>query len=49
LTAVRLLLHAAFRRRWRAWLALSALVALASGLALAGVAAGHRTDTAFAR
>jgi ABC-type lipoprotein release transport system permease subunit len=49
LAAVRFLLGAAVRRRWRAWLALSALVALASGLALAGVAAGHRTDTAFAR
>jgi ABC-type lipoprotein release transport system permease subunit len=46
---VGLLLHARFRRRWLAWLSLSLLVALASGLVLAGVAAGRRTAAAFPR
>jgi hypothetical protein len=49
LALLRLLLRARFRHRWRSWLPLWLLVALASGLVLAGVAAGHRTATAFSR
>jgi hypothetical protein len=35
------------RQRWRSWLLLSALVALTTGLVLAGVSAGRRTAAAF--
>jgi ABC-type lipoprotein release transport system permease subunit len=49
LAAVSLLLRARFRLRWRSWLSLCLLIALASGLVLAGVAAGRRTATAFPR
>ena len=49
MAAVRLLLRARFRHRWRSWLALSLLIALVSGLVLAGVVAGRRTATAFPR
>jgi len=49
LVAVRLLLRARFRHRWRSWLSLCLLIALVSGLVLAGVAAGRRTSTAFPR
>ena len=44
--ALGLLLRARLRNR-RAWLALCLLVALLSGLVLAAVSAGHRTETAF--
>ena len=43
------LLRAMFRQRWRSWLLLCLLVALVSGLVLAGVSAGRRTATAFPR
>ena len=43
------LLRATFRQRWRSWLLLCLLIALVSGLVLAGVAAGRRTATAFPR
>ena len=43
------LLRATFRQRWRSWLVLCLLVALVSGLVLAGAAAGRRTATAFPR
>ncbi len=49
MAAVRLLLGVRFRRRWRSWLSLSLLIALVSGLVLAGVAAGRSTATAFPR
>ena len=49
LAAVLLLLRARFRHRWRSWLALSLLIALVSGLVLAGVVAARRTATAFPR
>ena len=44
-----LVLRSRFRRRWRAWLSLSVLVAVVSGLVLAGVVTARRTATAFAR
>jgi hypothetical protein len=43
------LFRAELRHRWRSWLLLALLVALVSGLVLAGVAAGRRTTTAFPR
>ncbi len=46
---VLLLLRAGFRRRWRSWLILTALVAVAGGLTLGAAAAGRRTATAFPR
>jgi FtsX-like permease family len=49
LAAVLFLLGARFRHRWRSWLALSLLIALVSGLVLAGVVAARRTATAFPR
>jgi hypothetical protein len=49
LAAVLFLLGARFRHRWRSWLVLSLLIALMSGLVLAGVVAGRRTATAFPR
>ena len=42
-----LVLRAGLRRRWRSWLALAALTALASGLVLAAAEAGRRTNEAF--
>ncbi|MGH3163199.1 MAG: FtsX-like permease family protein [Streptosporangiaceae bacterium] len=47
--AVWLVLAAEFRRRWRSWLLLGLLVAVASGFVLASTAAGRRTDSAFPR
>jgi FtsX-like permease family len=49
LAAVVFLLGARFRHRWRSWLALSLLIALVSGLVLAGIVAARRTVTAFPR
>jgi ABC-type lipoprotein release transport system permease subunit len=49
LALLRLLLRSRFRHGWRSWLPLCLLVALASGLVLAGIAAGRRTATAFPR
>jgi hypothetical protein len=46
---VRVLFRAELRHRWRSWLLLTLLVALVSGLVLAGVAAGRRTETAYPR
>ena len=46
---VRLVFGAEFRRRWRSWLILAALIAVVGGLALAATAAGRRTATAFPR
>ena len=45
--ALRLLLRASFRRRWRSWLLLCMLIALVSGLVLAAATAGRRTSAAF--
>ena len=47
--AVRLVFRARLRGHWRAWLGLSLLVALVSGLVMAAAAAGQRTDQAFPR
>jgi hypothetical protein len=47
--AVGLAFGARFRRRWASWLALAVLIALVSGVVLAAVAAGRRTDSAFPR
>jgi hypothetical protein len=49
LSVVRMLFYAEARRRWRSWLLLSVLVALTTGLIVAGVSAGHRTAAAFPR
>ena len=46
---VTMLLRGEFRHRWRAWVAGAVLVALVSGLVLAGVATARRTATAFPR
>ena len=46
---VLMLLRGELRSRWRAWLAGALLVALVSGLVLAGVATARRTATAFPR
>ena len=40
---------AEFRGRWRSWLLLGLLIAVASGFVLADAAAGERTDSAFPR
>jgi ABC-type lipoprotein release transport system permease subunit len=47
--ALRLLFRAEFRRRWRSWLALAALIAVVGGVVLAAAAAGRRTESAFPR
>jgi FtsX-like permease family len=47
LAVVRMLFNAEARQRWRAWLLLALLVALATGLVLAGISAGRRTAAAF--
>jgi hypothetical protein len=47
--AARLVFGARFRRHWVSWLVLSLLIALVSGVVLAAVAAGRRTDSAFPR
>ncbi|MEX2658165.1 MAG: FtsX-like permease family protein [Acidimicrobiales bacterium] len=47
--AVRVLLGADLRRRWRSWLALALLVGLAGGVAMASVAGWRRTLTAMER
>ena len=44
-----LMLRAGLRHRWRAWLALALLTALAVGLVLAGAQTARRTETAAAR
>jgi len=49
LAVVRVLFRAEFRHRWRSWVLLVLLVALVSGLVLAGVTAARRTATAFPR
>ena len=47
LSAVRLLIVAAWRRQWRSWLAIAALVSVVGGIVLAATAGGRRTDSAF--
>jgi hypothetical protein len=47
--AAGLVFGARFRRHWASWLALSLLIALVSGVVLAAVTAGRRTDSAFPR
>jgi hypothetical protein len=49
LGAVLLLFRTELRRRWRSWLTLVVLIAVVGGLALAAVAAGRRTASAFPR
>jgi ABC-type lipoprotein release transport system permease subunit len=44
-----MLFRAEFRQRWKSWLLLGLLIALVSGLVLAGVSAGRRTAAAFPR
>jgi putative ABC transport system permease protein len=38
-----------FRQQWRPWLALSLLIALVGGFAMAAAAAARRTESAFPR
>ncbi len=45
--ALWLVFRAEWRRRWRSWLALAALVALVGGVVLGAAAAGRRTASAF--
>ena len=45
--AVRLIVGVAFRRRWRSWTALAALVAVVGGVTLGAAAAGERTARAY--
>jgi hypothetical protein len=45
--AVRLIVRAAFRHRWRSWVALAALVAVVGGVTLGAAAAGERTARAY--
>ncbi len=47
--AVWLVFRAELRRRWRSWLILVVLVGVVGGLALAAMAAGRRTSSAFPR
>jgi hypothetical protein len=47
--AVLFVFRSEFRRRWRSWLILVVLIAVVGGLALAAVAAGRRTASAFPR
>ena len=47
--AVLMVFRAELRRRWRSWVILVVLVAVVGGLALAAVAAGRRTASAFPR
>jgi ABC-type lipoprotein release transport system permease subunit len=44
-----LVFRSELRRRWRSWLILVVLIAVVGGLALAAVAAGRRTASAFPR
>jgi hypothetical protein len=45
--AIGLILAARFRQQWRAWLLLTVLVSVGTGLVLSAVTAGRRADTAF--
>lgn len=45
--AVLVVLLGQLRRRWRSWLAIALLISLVSGVVVAAVAAGRRTQSAF--
>jgi hypothetical protein len=45
--AIQLVYRAELRRRWKSWIALALVVALAGSTVLAAVAAGRRTSSAF--
>ncbi len=47
--AVVLVARAELRSQWRAWLGVTLLVALASGVVLTAVAGARRTDTSYRR
>ena len=49
MTAVWARLRTDARLRWRAWVVLALLGGFAAGVVMAGVAAGRRADSAFAR
>jgi ABC-type lipoprotein release transport system permease subunit len=49
LAVVTMLFRTEFFHRWRSWLYLALLVALVSGLVLAGIAAGRQTASAYPR
>jgi len=48
-STVLVIFRSELRRRWRSWVILVVLVAVVGGLALAAVAAGRRTASAFPR
>ena len=47
--SVGMLFLAQLRHRWRSWLAITILISLVSGVVMAAVAAGQRTDSAIPR
>ena len=47
MAVVGMLFHTEARQRWKSWLLLGGLIALTTGLVLAGVSAGRRTAAAF--
>jgi hypothetical protein len=49
LRSVGMLFLAQLRHRWRSWLAITILISLVSGVVMAAVAAGQRTDEAIPR
>src|SRR5438094_10299703 len=49
MNAVLLRLRSERRARWRAWLGLALLLALAGGAATAAAAGAHRTESAYPR
>ena len=49
MAVLRMLLRSSFRQRWRSWILLSLLIALASGLVLTAAVAARGTATAFPR
>jgi hypothetical protein len=49
LGSVRMVFNAQLRHRWRSWLAITILISLVSGVVMAAIAAGQRTDSAIPR
>ncbi len=47
MAVIAMLFRSELRRRWRSWLMVCLLIAVVSGLVLAGVAAGRRTAAAY--
>jgi hypothetical protein len=47
MAVIAMLFRSELRHRWRSWLTLALLIAVVSGLVLAGIAAGRRTASAY--